>query len=373
MSTYRVLWVMLLSSVWYSCTTTNHDHLVYVGTYTGEGSEGIYAYRFNSTDGYLTPIGLAARTPNPSYFIIDPARKFLYAVQETDSGAICAFAIDHESGALTLIQKVSSRGAAPCHLSFDQTGRYLMVANYVGGNAAIFPVTSNGTLGEPTALVQHTGFSLDPNRQNGPHAHAIVATPDNRYVAVADLGIDKVMVYPFDEKNGTLDTSQFHAITLSPGDGPRHLVYSPEGKEMYVLNELTSTITAFTRDPGSEKTEPIQTVTLLGPDFKGVNTSAEIVLGLAGKYLYASNRGEDSMVSFAIEPDGRLTFASRIGCGGRGPRHFEIDPTGQWLMVANQQSNNLALFILEPGGSLTLKWDREDRNRPVCVRFLAID
>jgi 6-phosphogluconolactonase len=378
MTAFRIALLMLMGSVWFGCTTTDHDQLVYVGTYTGKGSDGIYAWRFNSTDGHLTPIGLAARTTNPSYFIIDSSYTFLYAVQETDTfdgkpgGVVSSFSINHETGALTLINQVPSLGGAPCNLSLDRTGRHLMVANYVGGNATIYPVSANGMLGEPTATVKHEGFSVDPARQNSPHAHAILTTPDNRFVAIADLGIDKVMMYPFDDRNGTLDVNRAWAITLSPGDGPRHLSFSKDGQTMYVLNELSSTVTAFSLKSSDFQAAPIQTATLLSAEFKGVNTAAELSIDPTGKYLFASNRGEESIVRFLIEPDGRLTFSSRIESGGRGPRHFEIDPTGQWLMVANQQSNNLALISLERDGGLNLAWKNVNLNSPVCVKFIPL-
>lgn len=379
MSVRKIALLMLMGIVWFGCTTTDHDHLVYVGTYTGKGSDGIYAWRFNSTDGHLTPIGLAARTTNPSYFIIDSTYTFLYAVQETDSfdgkpgGAVSSYRINHETGALTPINQVPSLGGSPCHLSLDRTGRYLMVANYVGGNAVVYPVSANGMLGEPTATVQHVGFSVDPARQNSPHAHAILTTPDNRFVAMADLGTDKVMMYPFDAGNGTMDVNQAWAIPLSPGDGPRHLVFSKDGKNMYVLNELSSTVTVFSLKPSENRSAPIQTVTLVSAEFKGVNTAAELSIDPTGKYLFASNRGEDSIVRFLIEPDGRLTFSTRIESGGRGPRHYEIDPTGQWIMVANQQSDNLALISIERDGELNLAWKNIDRHSPVCVKFVPVN
>jgi 6-phosphogluconolactonase len=378
MTSLRIALLTLVGTVWYGCTTTDHDHLVYVGTYTGKGSDGIYAWRFNSTDGHLTPIGLAARITNPSYFVIDSTHTFLYAVQETDSfdgkpsGAVSSFRINRETGALTLLQQVPSLGGAPCHLSFDRTGRYLMVANYMGGNAVVYPVSANGMLGEPTSSVQHVGFSIDPERQNSPHAHAILPTPDNRFVVIADLGTDKVMMYPFDESKGTLDEEQAWAITLSPGDGPRHLVFSKDGRNMYVLNELSSKVTAFSLTSPSRST-PIHTVTLTSPEFKGVNTAAELAIDPTGNYLFASNRGEESIVRFLIEPDGRLTFYSRIESGGRGPRHFEIDPTGQWIMVANQQSNNLALIALARDNKLNLTWKNINCQSPVCVKFVPLN
>lgn len=374
----KAIWFLFAGMLCWSCTTTDHDYLVYVGTYTGQGSDGIYAYRFHSGDGHLTPIGLAAKSRNPSFFIIDSTRTFLYAVQEVDSfqgksgGALSVYRIDRASGKLALLQETSTGGGAPCHLSFDEKQRYLMVANYGGGNALVFPIEENGLLGQPSAHVQHVGFSVNPDRQNGPHAHAIQPTPGNTSVAVTDLGIDKVMLYPFDPTQGTLDSLRAQALVTSPGSGPRHLTFSPDGKTLYVLLELTSMIAVYSWNPGSGSMESIQSVPLLPAGFKGSNTSAEILIDPSGKYLYASNRGDDSLVAFIIEPDGRLTFAGRFDAGGHGPRHFEIDPTGRWLMTANQLSGNLALFSVGSSGELVLTWKNEKRQSPVCVRFVPV-
>lgn len=375
-----IVFLAILGGLLVRCSTRDHDFLVYVGTYTGKGSEGIYLYRFNSRDGHMTPIGLAAKTENPSWLIIDSSRQFLYTVNETGefqgkpTGSISAFSIDRESGGLTALQQISSRGAAPCHLSIDRTGRHLMVANYMGGSAAIFPIGKNGQLGAPGSFVQHAGFSLHPERQNGPHAHSIQATPDNRYVTVADLGMDKVMVYPFDAENGSLDTLHPVKVTLPPGSGPRHLAYSRDGKSMYVLNELTSTVTVFSLDSKTGEMIPLQSEPIVQDSFVGINTGAEILVDANGKFLYVSNRGDDSIGLFSIEPtDGRLTPVEWFSCGGRGPRHMEIDPTGKWLMVANQYTDNLTLFRIDSStGHLTPAGKPQPVSAPVCVRFMPV-
>ncbi len=363
-----------------SCSTREHDFLIYIGTYTGKGSDGIYLYRFNSNDGHLTPIGLAAKTENPSWLVIDSSRQFLYSVNETGefqgkpTGSISAFSIDRESGGLTALQQISSRGAAPCHLSIDRTGRHLMVANYTGGSAAIFPIEKNGQLGVPGSFIQHAGFSVHPERQNGPHAHSIQSTPDNRFVTVTDLGMDKVMVYAFDAENGSLDTLHPVKVTLPPGSGPRHLAYSRDGKSIYVLNELTSTVTVFSLNTKTGEMTPMQSEPILPDSFVGINTGAEILVDATGKFLYVSNRGDNSIGLFSIEPvDGRLTPVEWFPSGGRGPRHMDIDPTGQWLMVANQLSDNLALFkINSSDGRLTPAGKPQPVSAPVCVRFMPV-
>lgn len=375
-----IVLLAILGGVLGSCSTRDHDFLVYVGTYTGKGSDGIYLYRFNSTDGHLTPIGLAAKTENPSWLVIDSSRQFLYTVNETGefggkpTGALSVYSINRESGALTALQQVPSRGAAPCHLSIDRTGRHLMVANYMGGSAAVFPIGKDGQLGGLGSFIQHAGFSVHPERQNGPHAHSIQATPDNRFVTVTDLGIDKVMVYPFDAEAGSLDTLRPVKVSLPPGSGPRHLAYSRDGKSIYVLNELTSTVAVFSWDAKTGNMTPMQTAPILTGSFIGVNTGAEILVDNSGKFLYVSNRGDDSIGLFSIEPtDGRLTPVEWFPCGGRGPRHMEIDPTGKWLMVANQYTDNLTLFRIDSStGRLTPAGKPQPISSPVCIRFMPV-
>lgn len=364
-----------------ACSSPKKEFLAYVGTYTGHGSDGIYAYRFNPDKGVLTPIGLVAKTDNPSFIAIDSAGQFLYAVNELDSfqnkptGAVSAFEIDKKSGQLKLLQQISSLGAAPAHLSLDKSGRYLLVANYNGGNAAVFPVAADGQLGLNTALIKDSGSSVNPDRQAGPHAHFIRVTNDNKFVMLADLGIDKIIISRFDANTGSLTPADSGYATLEPGSGPRHIAFTPSGKFVYVLNELTSSITAFSYESETGLMQKKQTLSSLPKNFNGNNSAAEIAVDAKGKYLYVSNRGDNSIGLFSINPDdGSLMPVDWISSGGKAPRHFEIDPTGQWLFAANQESGNIVLFRIDKTtGKLNQISDSTILNSPVCIRFLSVN
>ena len=362
------------------CNNSADEYIVYVGTYTGKGSEGIYAYNFNPVTGDLSALGLAAKTENPSFITIDQKGKFLYAVNEIDSfqnkrsGAISVFAIEKESAKLTLMQQVASMGAAPAHLSLDKSGCYLMVANYNGGNIASFPIGNDGLLGSHTAFVQHYGSGKDSERQSAPHAHYIQTNNDNRFVLAADLGIDKVLIYRFDSKTGSLTPNNPDCIKLQDGSGPRHLAFSPTGKFVYVLNELSSTVTVFEFEQDSGIVGEKQTISTLPSNFKGENTTAEILLDSKGKFLYVSNRGDNSIAVFSIDSNnGFLKHIEWVSSEGETPRNFEIDPTGKWLLAANQNSNNLQIFSIDPISGRLLKVPKSLKvYSPVCIRFLSM-
>jgi 6-phosphogluconolactonase len=364
-----------------ACSSPKNEFLTYVGTYTGHGSDGIYAYRFNQDKGSLTPIGLVAKTDNPSFIAIDSVGRFLYAVNELDSfqdkptGAVSVFEINKQSGKLKLLQQVSSLGAAPAHLSIDKSGRYLMVANYNGGNFAVFPIGSNGELGKHTALVQDSGSSVNHDRQQGPHAHFIQATSDNKYVLTADLGMDKILINRFDASTGFLTPANSGYAKPEPGSGPRHIAFGPSGNFVYVLNELTSTITVFTFESETGLMHKKQTLSSLPENFHRYNTAAEIAVDAKGRYLYVSNRGDNSIGLFGInQDDGSLMPIDWTHSGGKSPRHFEIDPTGQWLFAANQDSDNIVLFKIDKeSGRLSQISDSTKVVSPVCIRFLSLD
>lgn len=353
------------------------QQIVYVGTYTGHGSDGIYAYRFNPANGDISSIGLVAKTENPTFITIDPDGRFLYAVNEVDSfqyeasGAVSVFAIDRESGKLNLLQQIPSLGAGPAHLSLDKSARYLLVANYNGGSAAVFPRKSDGTLGTHTAFIQDAGSGPNTGRQLGPHAHFIGVNQSNKFAMVADLGIDQVLVYRFDPDHGSLTLSNPGSVASNPGDGPRHIAFAPSGNLVYVVNELSSTVGAFSFDGETGKIQLLETVSTLPNNASGSNTAAEIRIDSKGQHLYVSNRGDDSMAVFSINSDGKLIPMEWIPTGGKGPRHFEIDLTGQWLFVANQNSNNVRLFRIDPhNGRLMQTLQSFDLVSPVCIRFL---
>jgi 6-phosphogluconolactonase len=355
-------------------------YLVYVGTYTEKGSKGIYAYRFDPATDQLTSLGLAAESANPSFLAVDPSRRFLYAVNEISqyegrsSGGVSAFAIAPGTGKLTLLNEVPSGGAGPCHLTVDKTGKYVLVANYGGGSLAVFPILKDGRLGEASAFVQHSGSSVNPQRQEGPHAHSVYVSPDNRFAICADLGLDEVLVYRFDAGKGTLAPNNPAFALVSSGAGPRHFAFHPSGKFGYVIDEMQSTVTVFSYDPASGALDVIQTVSTLPQEFKGESTAAEVAVHPSGKFLYGSNRGNDSIALFAINArKGTLTSLGHAPTLGKTPRNFAIDPTGSYLFAANQDSDIVVQFRIDPNtGFLTPIGQVLEVSSPVCVTFVAI-
>jgi 6-phosphogluconolactonase len=360
--------------------STKSKYLVYIGTYTEKGSKGIYACRFDPATDRLTSVGLAVETVDPSFLAIDPSGRFLYAVNELSqyegrtSGAVSAFAIAPGTGKLTLLNEVASGGAGPCHLTVDKTGKYVLVANYGGGSLAVFPILSDGRLEQASAFVQHKGASVNPQRQEGPHVHSVYMSPDNRFVISADLGLDEVFIYRFDAAKGTLAPNVPPSATVSSGAGPRHFAFSPNGKFGYVIDELQSTITPFSYEAAKGALDVLQPVSTLPPDFKGESTAAEVEVHPSGRFLYASNRGLDSIAVFAINSrKGTLTLQAEVPTLGRTPRSFAIDPTGSYLFVANQDSDNVVQFRISPNtGLLAPTGQVLQVLSPVCVIFLAI-
>jgi 6-phosphogluconolactonase len=357
-------------------------YLVYVGTYTeaGSDSKGIYAYNFEPATATITPIGLAAATTSPSFLAVHPNRRFLYAVNEVGnykgqkSGAVSAFSIDHATGKLTLLNQVASGGADPCYITVDKTGKYVLVANYTGGSIAAFPVLADGRLGERSAFVQHVGHGTDPERQEGPHAHSIDLSPDDRFAVVDDLGLDQSLVYKFDNTKGTLVVNDSKVAQAAPGAGPRHFVFHPNGRFGYVINEMQSTVTVFGYDAATGALRSLQTISALPKDFTKETTGAEIEIHPSGKFLYASNRGHDSIAVFSIDQDkGTLTLVEYAPTKGSSPRNFAIDPTGTLIFAANEKSDNIVIFrIDQKTGRLTPTGKPLEISQPVCVRFVAV-
>src|ERR1700730_9868209 len=355
-------------------------YLFYVGTDTEEGSKskGIYAYRFDADTGQITSLGLAAETTNPSFVALHPNGRFLYAVNEVsnykgpNSGGVSAFSIDRATGKLTFLNEVPSRGADPCYIIVDKTGRYVLVANYTGGSIAVFPVLEDGKLGEASAFVQHTGHGTNPSRQEGPHAHSNDLSPDNRLAMVDDLGLAELLVYKFERAKGSLTPNDPPFATLDPGAGPRHFALHPSGKFAYVVSEMQSTVTAFSNDEKTGTLRRLQTISALPKDFHGENDDAEIQMHPSGKFLYASNRGSDTIAVFAIDPGkGTLTPVEYAPTQGKIPRSFEIDPTGKYLFAANQKSDNIVVFRIDAKtGRLTPTSQVLDVGSPVCVKFV---
>ena len=352
--------------------------LLYVGTYTKGESEGIYLYRLNLASGELHHAATTGGVVNPSYLVIEPRRRFLYAVNEVTefagkpSGAVSAFSINRKTGALRFINQQPSLGGAPCYLSVDEGSRFVLVANYVGGNVAVLPIQRDGSLGRATDASQYQGSGLNPERQEGPHAHCILLDRANRYAYACDLGTDKIMIHRFDSKRGKLKANIVPWVQVKPGAGPRHLAFHPGGRYVYVLNELSWTITAFIYDGKQGTLRETQTVATLPEDFAGTNTSADIHLSPSGKFLYASNRGHDSIAVFAVdEATGKLVFVERVPTGGKTPRNFAIDPTGKFLLAANQDSNTVVTFHLDAAtGRLTPTGHVAKVPSPVCLKLI---
>ena len=354
--------------------------LVYVGTYTGGNSNGIYLLRMNLDTGALTTAGLAGETVNPSFLAIHPSGRFLYSVNEISkfagksSGVISAFSISMETGTLNFLNPRASGGAGPCHLVVDKAGKHVLAANYGGGSVTVIPILDNGRVGEPSAFVQHKGSSINSQRQERPHAHGIYLDAANRFAFVPDLGLDKVLVYQFDKAKGTLTPNDPPFAAVKPGAGPRHFAFHPAGRYAYVINELHCTITAFSYDPDRGALKEFQTLSTLPGQVQSGYSTAEIEVHPTGEYLYGSNRGHDSIVVCSIDPkNGRLKVVEHESTQGETPRSFGIDPTGKFLLAANQSSDSIVVFRINPeSGKLEPTGHRVETPKPVCVVFLPV-
>ena len=355
-------------------------YLLFIGTQTEKDSKGIYAYRYNATSGELTSVGLAAETTNPAFLAVDPAGRYVFAVNEVSkfkgaaSGGVSAFSVDRHSGKLTLVNDVPSGAPGPCFLSFDHSGKHVLVANY-SGSVAVFPVLESGRIGESSAMVKHSGTGPNTNRQEGPHPHWIGTTPNDRFALAADLGNDQLFIYRFDSQKGTLTPNDPPSAKLAPGSGPRHVAFHPNGRFVYVVNELLSTVSSFALDSQRSALTPVQTVSTLPAGFSGQNDTAEIEVHPNGRFLFASNRGHDSIAVFAIDQNsGMLTSVGYVPTQGKVPRNFEIDPTGSRLFVANQKSNNIVVFRIDADtGALTSTGQVLEAPAPVSLKFVKGD
>ncbi|HEY7116664.1 MAG TPA: lactonase family protein [Tepidisphaeraceae bacterium] len=356
--------------------------IVYVGTYTTPNkSKGIYTMRFDPASGSLTKPEVAAEVKSPSFLTIHPNHRFLYAIGEMDqfqgkkAGAVSAFSIDAASGKLALINQQDSGGPGPAYVGLDQSGKVALVANYGGGSVACLPIKADGSLAPASAFIQHHGSSVNPQRQKEPHAHSINPTPDNHFAIAADLGLDKLLIYKLDTAQGSLEPNDPPFATVPPGGGPRHFAFHPNGKWMYVVNEMGCSVTAFNYDGAKGSLTEFQTLSALPP---GQNNSpkfsgAEIQVHPLGKFVYASMRGHNSLATFTVdEGSGKLTLTGNTPCGGKTPRNFRLDPSGRWLLCANQDSDNVVVFrVDQASGALTPAGVEAGVGSPVCVKFLG--
>ena len=366
----------LCSSFVHGAVVKPKSYLVYVGTYTKGESKGIYAWRFEPSTGDLTPLGLEAETESPSFLASDMESRFLYAVNEigdyqgNKAGSVSAYAIDRASGKLTFLNTVSTKGPGPCHLAVDHTGKTLVVANYSGGSVAAFPIQPDGRLGEAATFDQHSGKGPNAERQEGPHAHCAMISPDNKFAIVADLGLDKVFVYKMNPATASLTQNSPPFANVAAGAGPRHFAFHPNGKSAYVINELQSTVTAFRYEKRGALHE-IQTISTLPADFNGASSTAEVFVHPNGRFLYGSNRGHDSIAVFSINGSGKLTLVEHVSTQGQVPRGFALDPTGHYLFAANQKTGNVVVFRIDmKTGKLTATGRTMTIDSPVSVLFV---
>jgi len=354
---------------------TPGESMVFAGTYTDRGSRGIYRFRFNAIRGVLTPDGVAAELPNPTFLCHHPNGRFLYALSETrdSSGrwnsAVNAFAIDGDTGRLTPLNTRPSGGAGPCHVCIDHTGSSALVANYAAGSVAMLPIGADGRLSAATDVIHHHGAGIDPERQEGPHAHSITPSPDNRFALVADLGLDRIMVYRMDAVAGRLWPNDPPWVAVRPGAGPRHLAFHPNRALVYAITEMGNSVITFAWDAARGVLTELATVSTLPPAFAGVSYAAEIACDSTGSFLYASNRGHDSLAVFALDAMSGLPLPIAYEpAGGRHPRHFAIHSSGRWLLTAHRDSDAIVIFTRNPAtGRLAPHGATVPVSMPVCL------
>lgn len=363
--------------------------LVYVGTYTepirfGTGrilhgrGEGIYVYRMNPSSGAMDLVRKVTGITNPSYLAIDPSQRFLYAVNEVKAyedkptGTISAFAVDPTTGGLEFLNKRLTHGTDPCHVLVDKHGKCVCVANFMSGSVCVLPVLDDGSLGEASQVIQHQGSSIDPVRQAGPHAHSVSLDAANRFAVVPDLGLDKLMVYQFDQARGRLEPNAVPWVTMRPGAGPRQVAFHPAGQFAYLINELDSTVVALAYDGRRGTFKELQMVPTLPEGFHGQSTCADVQVSPSGAFVYGSNRGHDSIVIYKVDQQtGRLTYVGHAPTQGRTPRGFGIDPTERFLLAANQDSDTIVTFRIDPQtGTLLPTGHVTQVPTPACVKFL---
>ena len=353
--------------------------LVCFGSYSTPDKESVHLFQLNLQDGSLKKLNAVDGLSNPSFLKIHPNGKYLYTVNEVStfdgkkSGGVTAFALDVNGGKLNKINQQPSGDTGPCHLTVDATGKYVLVAHYGGGSTSVLPIKIDGSVGAVVSQIKHKGSSVH-SRQKAPHAHAVHVGPNNKFAFAPDVGIDKVLVFSFDEKTGAIAETKFDGAKLEPGSGPRHFGFHPDGKFAYVINEIKQTVTAFRYNAKRGRLRTLQTLSTVPHPVDG-NSTAEVLVHPTGQFLYGSNRGHNSIAMFRInEKNGKLTALGHESTRGSTPRNFGIDPTGQFLLAANQQSDNVAVFrINQDTGKLKFTGNEIKLSKPVCVRMILQD
>jgi 6-phosphogluconolactonase len=356
------------------------DNFVFFGSHSVGPGRGISVAHFDSVSGALTKPELVVEAAAPAFFVLHPDGRHLYTCNSNDFAngwtgeTISAYVIDPRSGGLTLLNRQSSGGADPSYVNLDAASRHVLVASYTGGSVAVLAIRPDGSLGKRTAFMQHTGSSVNPTRQTKPYAHSIKLDPTNRFALAADLGVDKVFIYRYNKKDGSLQPNDPPFVKVAPGSGPRHIAFHPTRGLVYLINEMASNIVAYAWDSKKGTLAELQTISTLPAGFAGTNTCAEIEVHPNGRFLYGSNRGHDSLAVFAIDDStGKLTLIEHVPTQGQKPRNFAFDPTSQWLIVTNHGSDNAMVFRVDAQtGRLTPTGQPVSVPSPFCVRFLAI-
>lgn len=361
-----------------SVTGFSQQYYLFIGTYTegaaSQGSKGIYVYKFDAATGNATPVS-TAMTDNPSYLAVAPGGKYLYAANETGGskpGSVSAFSFDKATGKLTFIDQQLSGGDGPAYVSVDAHRKWVVVANYGGGSFSALPISADGSLGAATQTIQHTGSGFNKARQDKPHVHSVIFSPDGKYLTVADLGLDNLSIFKFDytAAKDPLIPAPTPTVTIQPGSGPRHTAFDPGKPYAYLLNEMAGAVDVFHYSHGNFTW--LQRISSLPAGFTGAIGSADIHVGPGGKFLYASNRGDaNSIAIFAIDPStGKLTVKGFESTQGKTPRNFLIDPTGHWLLAANQGGGNVVIFRIDPQtGLLKATGQQLQIPTPVCLKM----
>jgi len=352
------------------------DPIVFITAFAPGEKGGIHAYEFDTKEGKLKPIQRTAGAENPFFLALSPNKKFLYSIHAKQFGGkekeqVAAYEVVGRTGELKLLNRQSAEGTAACYLDVDTSGKSVLVANYTSGSVASLPVKADGSLGEPASFFQHMGSSVNPKRQKEPHAHCIVVSPDNKYAFAADLGLDQILCYKLDPATAKLSANEPPFAKTPAGAGPRHLTFHPNGKRVYVINELLNSVTVFDYDAKSGTLTEKQTISTLPDDFKGTSYCADLKITPDGKYLYGTNRGHDSVAAYSIAEDGKLSLIAIEPSLGKGPQNLAITAGGDWLLCANMPGNNVAVFGIDPKtGRLKSAGDPIKQPSPSCIMLL---
>ena len=352
------------------------ESLVFISAFAAGDKGAIHAYELDLATGRLKQIHRTADVEHPFFLAVSPNNRFLYSIHAKvfggkESEQVAAYEIVGRTGQLNLLNRQSALGTAACYLDVDATGRTVVVANYSTGSVASLPIQEQGSLGEATTFIQHEGSSVDPARQKGPHAHCIVVSPDNRFVYAADLGLDKVLSYRLDSKMRKLSANEPPFVKTQPGAGPRHLTFHPNAKHVYVINELTNSVTLFDYDAKSGELTMQQSISTLPQDFAGTSHCADLKITPNGRFLYGTNRGHDSIAVYEIADDGRLTLSTIESSLGKGPQNLAITEDGKFLLCANMPGNNVAVFRIDPAtGGLKSIGEPVSMTSPSCIMMV---